>query len=79
MVAPRHPDHRLAIVLSRVRDEQQRTAERLALEADLVASTVTRIETERSDPTWTTVCALAEALELPLAELGRLVEAEGPR
>jgi DNA-binding XRE family transcriptional regulator len=73
------PDPRLANVLKQVRLERERTQEAAAYEADLVTTTVARVERCQINPAWTTVCAIAEALDLPLAELGRLVEAEGER
>jgi transcriptional regulator with XRE-family HTH domain len=71
------PDARLAAVLRRVREERDWTQEQVAHEADLVLTTVSRLELSQMNPAWTTVCAIAEALDLPLDELGRLVEAEG--
>lgn len=71
------PDPRLAAVLRRVRQERERSQEAVAGEADLVLTTISRVELVQMNPAWTTVCAIAEALDLPLGELGRLVEAEG--
>lgn len=79
MPAPTIPDQRLATVVRRLRQEREQTIEGVGYGAGLVATTITRVEGGRVDPGWTTVCAIAEALGLPLAELGRLIEAEGPR
>lgn len=71
------PDPRLAVVLRRVRAEREQSQEAVAADADIVMTTVYRLERLKMNPAWTTVCAIAEALDLPLEELGRLVEAEG--
>jgi DNA-binding XRE family transcriptional regulator len=73
---PNLPDQRLAKVLKRVRTEREQTQENTAFNADLVTTTIARVEGSHVDPAWTTVCAIAEALDLSLSELGQLVEAE---
>lgn len=79
MPPPRTADPRLAAILRQARIERGQTQEDLAYEADLVATTIARVEGGRVDPSWTTVCTIAEALGLPLDELGRLIEVEGRR
>src|SRR5262249_54012771 len=52
-------------------------AETLARRADMSTGTYARIETGKTNPTFTTLVAIAEALEGSLVELARQVEAEG--
>jgi transcriptional regulator with XRE-family HTH domain len=54
---------------------QGMTVEALAGEAGLNTNTLGRIELTRSDPSWTTVRALAGALAVTLVELTEAVEA----
>jgi transcriptional regulator with XRE-family HTH domain len=71
------PDKALAAVLRRRRDERGLTAEAVAQDASLTLSAYLRIEAAASAPGWSTVKRIAEALDLSLAELVALVEAEG--
>jgi transcriptional regulator with XRE-family HTH domain len=66
----------LGTVLRRVREERRITREVLAVRAGLTVGTLARLELGSSDPTWSTVSAIAHALELSLACLGALIEAD---
>ncbi|HEV3047417.1 MAG TPA: helix-turn-helix transcriptional regulator [Solirubrobacteraceae bacterium] len=66
----------LGTVLRRVREERRITREVLAVRAGLSVGTLARLELGSSDPTWSTIAALAHALELSLEDLGALVEAD---
>ena len=59
-----------------MRRQQGISQERLALRADLTIASLARIELGRSDPSWSTVCAIAAALHITLADLARAVETE---
>lgn len=77
---PREPgDLKLAAVLRELREDRELTHEELAWEAGISPGTVSRLEAGQTNPSWTTVCRLAEALGISLGELGRLVEAAAGR
>jgi transcriptional regulator with XRE-family HTH domain len=65
----------LGAVLRAVRDEQGQTRERVAVAAGLSVGTLARLELGLSDPTWSTIVAVADTLRLPLDELGVLLDA----
>jgi transcriptional regulator with XRE-family HTH domain len=65
----------LGSVLRAVREERGESRERLAVDAGLTVGTVARLELGNSDPTWSTVVAIADVLGLTLAELGKLLDA----
>jgi transcriptional regulator with XRE-family HTH domain len=64
----------LGAVLRAVREERGESRERLAVDAGLTVGTLARLELGQSDPTWSTVLAIADALGLRLADLGKLVD-----
>lgn len=68
------PDPALAAVLKRLRGKESQQT--LATRAGLTTGTYAKVELGKSNPTWTTVRAIAEALDVTLAELVRRVEAE---
>jgi transcriptional regulator with XRE-family HTH domain len=70
----RAPDPALAAVLRRFRRRLGMTQEALAFEADVTVSALSRIECGRSDPVWSTVRAIAQALDVSMDELGSAVE-----
>jgi transcriptional regulator with XRE-family HTH domain len=72
-------DPALAGVLRELRESQGRSQEALAHAAGIAVNSLRRIEYGQSNPTWTTVRALAAALEISLAELGRQVDARRAR
>jgi transcriptional regulator with XRE-family HTH domain len=61
-------------VLRAVREERGESRERLAVAAGLTVGTLARLELGQTDPVWSTILAVADALELKLANLGKLVE-----
>jgi transcriptional regulator with XRE-family HTH domain len=54
------------------------TQAQLAVHADLAIGTLTRLEGGSTDPSWSSVRAIAEALGVSLTVLGRLVEGNEP-
>jgi transcriptional regulator with XRE-family HTH domain len=70
------PDPALAAVLRRFRLRAGVTQENLAFEADVTISALARIERGASNPAWTSVRAIAGALDVSLDELGAAVEQE---
>jgi transcriptional regulator with XRE-family HTH domain len=69
-------DPNLGAALRRLREQRGESQERIALRSGLTAGTLVRLESGRSDPVWSTVRAVCQALDLPLSELGGIVEAE---
>jgi DNA-binding XRE family transcriptional regulator len=57
----------LAVILRRARVKRGETQEDVARRAGLTVAAYARIERGISDPKWTTVRAIAEALEISLA------------
>jgi transcriptional regulator with XRE-family HTH domain len=64
----------LGPILRAVREGSGETRERVAVTAGLSVGTLARIELDRSDPVWSTIVAIADALGLKLAELGKLMD-----
>jgi transcriptional regulator with XRE-family HTH domain len=58
------PDQTLASVLRRLRQEREITQEALAFHANITVSTLARIERGVSNPTWTTLLKIADALDI---------------
>jgi transcriptional regulator with XRE-family HTH domain len=59
----------LAGLLKRLREERGITQERLAFEAGITASALSRIERGLNNPGWRTVNRIAQALGIELGEL----------
>ena len=74
---PRHlaPDPALAAVLRRLRVERGATQEALAYRSGITTGSLARIELGQASPAWTTVCQIARALDVSMAELAAAVEA----
>lgn len=70
------PDQVLATVLRRLREQHGESQETVARRADMSKGALLEIEAGRSSPAWTTVRALAEALDMTMAELGAEVDAQ---
>jgi len=70
----RTPDPVLAATLRRFRLRNGTTQEDLAFKADVTISALSRIERGRSDTVWSTVRAIAKALDVRMDELGSAVE-----
>jgi transcriptional regulator with XRE-family HTH domain len=63
------PHPYLAAAIRRARQQRGITQEALAFNANMTVSTLARIERGRSDPLFTTLVKLADALQIPLREL----------
>jgi transcriptional regulator with XRE-family HTH domain len=70
------PDPALAGALKRLRSEREMTQESVAYRAGIAVGSLAKIETARTVPSWDTVRRIADALDVTLEELARLVEAE---
>jgi transcriptional regulator with XRE-family HTH domain len=68
-------DAALAEVLRELRESQGTSQEAVAHAAGIAVNSLRRIEYGQSNPTWTTVRAVAAALDVSLVELGRRIEA----
>ncbi len=69
-------DLALATVLRRRREERDETQEALGYRSGTTSGTIARLELAQSSPSWATVSALADAMDLSMEELGRLVDIE---
>ncbi|MFI5009562.1 MAG: helix-turn-helix domain-containing protein [Solirubrobacterales bacterium] len=68
------PDQTLAAILKRLRQERGLTQEGLAFKAHVTISALSRIERGLSNPVWTTLVRLAEALDISPAVLIAMAE-----
>jgi transcriptional regulator with XRE-family HTH domain len=68
------PDQTLAGVLRHLRQERGITQETLAFNSHVTVSALSRIERGRSNPVWTTLVQIAEALDITPAELIAIAE-----
>lgn len=71
---PTSPDRDLAAVLRMLRERDGRSQEALAHDSGLTVTSLARIERGQANPTWTTVLAIAAALDVTLVQLARAVE-----
>jgi transcriptional regulator with XRE-family HTH domain len=79
MQSSKPPDPVLAGVLRGLRYQNGLTQEALAFRADITVSAMSRIERGLSDPAWSSVRAVAQALGVSLSELGvAVMTAEQP-
>lgn len=69
-------DPALGAVLRKLREERGLSQEALAVRAGTTAGTLARLELGQSDPSWSTICAVAEALDVRLQEIIAAVEAQ---
>jgi transcriptional regulator with XRE-family HTH domain len=74
--APTKPDPALGAAVRRLRESRGLSMEAVAYRSGVTLNTITRLELAQSEPGWMTVRKVAAALEVPLSELGVLVEAE---
>ena len=65
------PDAHLAALLRELRTSQDRSQETVAYEAGLTHASLGRIERAESDPGWSSVVKVADALGVSFEELGR--------
>jgi transcriptional regulator with XRE-family HTH domain len=68
-------DPALAAYLKQLREERGFSQEAVAHKSGLTSGSYASIEHGRSAPAWATVRAIADALEISLAELAAAVEA----
>jgi transcriptional regulator with XRE-family HTH domain len=68
------PDLSLAALLKRLREERGISQERLASDANITSSALSRIERGLNNPRWTTLKRIANALEISLVDLARGME-----
>ncbi|HLI31216.1 MAG TPA: helix-turn-helix transcriptional regulator [Solirubrobacteraceae bacterium] len=71
---PGEPDKALGAVIRRAREAKGDSQEALAFHAGITTGTLQRLELGHSDPAWSTVRAVARALDLSLRELAAAVE-----
>jgi transcriptional regulator with XRE-family HTH domain len=70
------PDPALGAAIRQAQEDAGLTQAQLAVRADLAIGTLTRLEAGTTDPSWSSVRALAEALGISLTVHGRLVEGD---
>ncbi|MGC2375369.1 MAG: helix-turn-helix transcriptional regulator [Solirubrobacteraceae bacterium] len=73
---PRSRNPTLGATVRRLREERGFSREVLAVAAGVTTGTLARLELGQSDPAWSSVEAVADALGLSLAELAAAVESE---
>ncbi|HEY7960634.1 MAG TPA: helix-turn-helix transcriptional regulator [Solirubrobacteraceae bacterium] len=73
------PDQNLAATLRRLRQQRGITQEALAFRAHVTVSALSRIERGLSNPVWTTLVRLADALDVTPAELAAAAEDNAER
>ncbi len=78
LLMPRHvsSDRALGVVLRKLREERGFSQEALAVHAGVTAGTLARLELGQSDPSWSTICAVAKALDVRLREIVTAVETQ---
>jgi transcriptional regulator with XRE-family HTH domain len=64
----------LATAIRELRTARRLSIEALALAADMHITYLSRIEREIRNPSWEKLCSLADALDVPIAELARHAE-----
>jgi transcriptional regulator with XRE-family HTH domain len=64
----------LGRAIRRLRQRQNLTIETLALEADMHPTYLSGIERRGRNPTWAKLCALADALGIPISTVAREAE-----
>jgi transcriptional regulator with XRE-family HTH domain len=69
------PDPALGAAIKQAREDAGLNQAQLAVHAGLAVGTLTKLEAGKTDPSWSSVRALAGALGLSLVQLGRMTEA----
>lgn len=72
-------DPALGAVLRQLREERGLSQEVVAFHAGVTTGTLARLELGQSDPSWSTIRAVAKALDVSLRDLATTVEAQHPR
>jgi transcriptional regulator with XRE-family HTH domain len=67
--APHSPDPRLGRALRAFREQARQSQEDLAHHAGITTPALSRIESGKSNPSWTTVTRILTALDVSLADL----------
>ena len=71
------PDPALGAAIRQAREDAGLSQAQLAVKANLGIGTLTRLESEKStDPSWSSVRAIAQALGMSVAQLAKAAEAE---
>jgi transcriptional regulator with XRE-family HTH domain len=71
------PDPALGAAIRQAREDAHLSQAELAVHAGLAVGTISRLEREKSsDPSWSSVRAMARVLGLSMKQLGALVDAE---
>jgi transcriptional regulator with XRE-family HTH domain len=70
------PDPALGPTIRRLREARRESQEALAYRAGLSSGSLASIELGRANPSWATVRAVCEALEVSLVDLATQVERE---
>jgi transcriptional regulator with XRE-family HTH domain len=78
MAAAAGPDRELARALRALRERDGGSQEALANDAGPTVTALARIERGQTNPTWTSVWAIADALRITLMQLARAVENTAP-
>lgn len=74
MPRPDNPQPSLGAAIRRVRDERDLKQLTVAEDAGITVAHLSKIETGKVNPTWSTVTAIARALGVTLAELAERAE-----
>ena len=74
MPAPAEPQPELGAVIRELREKRRVSQENLAHDAGVTTGTLSSIERGKSNPTWATVRAIADALEVSMGKLVSLVD-----
>lgn len=69
-----HPQPALGKAIRQLRDKRGMTQEALAHAAGVTVGHLSMIERGHSNPTWGTVKGIVKALEISMAEMGRLAD-----
>jgi transcriptional regulator with XRE-family HTH domain len=77
MPPPKGADPELACTLRAIRESQGRSQEAVAHGAGIAVNSLRRIEYGETNPTWTTVRAVAAELGISIEELGRALAPPG--
>jgi transcriptional regulator with XRE-family HTH domain len=72
--SPDSPDPRLGPTLRAFREQRGQSQEDLAHHAGITTPALSRIESSKSNPSWTTVLRILGALDLSLADLQAAIE-----
>jgi transcriptional regulator with XRE-family HTH domain len=66
----------LGAAVRQAREDRSLSRETLAFHAGVTTGTLARLELGQSDPAWSTICAVADALDITLTELDATIEAQ---